>query len=261
MKTDKMSRKKIIAGNWKMNATRKEAVELINGILAQTNEYQLSTNKQVIIATPFPYIHYCATQVQPNNYIHAAAQNCSEHEQGAYTGEVSAKIIASLEVPYVILGHSERRQYFNETDALVLQKIKQALAQHLIPIFCCGEPLDVRENNAHFSYIQSQLANCLFLLNENEITNIVIAYEPIWAIGTGKTATPAQAQEMHAFIRNELKNKYNNDIAQSVSILYGGSVNAKSATELFACSDIDGGLVGGASLNADEFSNIIKSMP
>ena len=214
-----------------MNATKEEAVTLVNGILANYSDYNLSENKVAVVASPFPYIHYCSSMFAIYPYLYAAAQNCSEFEQGAYTGEVSAKIIASLDVKYVIIGHSERRQYFAETDELLLNKIKQAQKQDLIPIFCCGESLETREAN-----------------------------EPIWAIGTGKTASPQQAQEIHAFIRSEIAKKYNEEIATQISILYGGSVNAKNAAELFACNDIDGGLVGGASLKADEFATIIKAM-
>jgi len=253
-------RKKIIAGNWKMNATKEEAVTIINGITAQYNDFKLSESKLVVVASPFPYIHYCSSTFAKFPFMFAAAQNCSEYEQGAYTGEVSAKIIASLDVKYVIIGHSERRQYFNETDEVLLQKIHQTQKENLIPIFCCGEPLEIRENNQHFSFIKAQLENCIFHLSANEIKNIVIAYEPIWAIGTGKTASPEQAQEVHAFIRNEITAKYNQSVAESISILYGGSVNAKNAAELFVCKDIDGGLVGGASLKVEEFATIIKAM-
>ncbi len=253
-------RKKIIAGNWKMNADKDEAVALVNGILAQYDDYNLSDTKIVVVASPFPYIHYCSSMFAKYPNIFAAAQNCSEHEQGAYTGEVSAKIIASLEVKYVIIGHSERRQYFHETNEVLLQKIHQAQKKDLIPVFCCGEPLEIRVQNEHFNFIKAQLDECIFQLSENELKNTVIAYEPIWAIGTGKTASPEQAQEVHAFIRNEIAEKYDKEIAEQISILYGGSVNAKNAAELFACKDIDGGLVGGASLKADEFAVIIKSM-
>ncbi|HMV14701.1 MAG TPA: triose-phosphate isomerase [Chitinophagales bacterium] len=254
-------RKKIIAGNWKMNAVKEEAIALLNGIVEQYNTYNLSPNKSVIIATPFPYIDYCATQFSNFQFLHAAAQNCSEYEQGAYTGEVSAKIIASLGVQYVIIGHSERRQYFNENDFVLLAKIKQAQLQNMIPIFCCGEPIEVRENEEHFSFIKQQLSHCIFHLTPQEIKNCIIAYEPIWAIGTGKTATQAQAQEMHAFIRKEIENKFDKPIADSISILYGGSVNAVNAAELFASNDIDGALVGGASLKINDFSTIINAMP
>jgi len=253
-------RKKIIAGNWKMNATKVEAVALLNGITEKYNEFNLSENKLVVVASPFPYIHYCSSSFTKFPYMYAAAQNCSEHEQGAYTGEVSAKIIASLDVKYVIIGHSERRQYFYESDSMLLEKIKQAQKQDLIPIFCCGEYLEIRENNQHFSFIASQLENCIFHLSENEIKKIVIAYEPIWAIGTGKTANPQQAQEMHAYIREVLSEKFDTAIVENVTILYGGSVNASNAEELFAQKDIDGGLVGGASLKSAEFSTIIQKM-
>ncbi len=253
-------RKKIIAGNWKMNANKDEAVALVNSIIANYSDYNLSENKVAVVASPFPYIHYCASMFTKFPHLIAAAQNCSEHEQGAYTGEVSAKIISSLDVKYVIIGHSERRQYFKESDEQLLQKIQQAQNQNIIPIFCCGESLVLREKNEHFNFIKAQLTNCIFSLSEENFKNIVIAYEPIWAIGTGKTASPEQAQKVHAFIRNEIRIKYNSKIAESISILYGGSVNAKNASELFASKDIDGALVGGASLKAEEFSSIIKSM-
>lgn len=253
-------RKKIIAGNWKMNAVKSEAVALINGLLDNYDSYELTAEKEVVIAAPFPYIHYCSSMFIKYPHLYAAAQNCSEHAQGAYTGEVSAKIIASLDVRYVIIGHSERRQYFNETDDLLLLKIQQAQKENLQPVFCCGEPLEVREQDGYFAYIKTQLDNCIFQLSDFDIRNMVIAYEPIWAIGTGKTATPEQAQEVHAFIRKEISKKYDKETAEQLTILYGGSVNAKNAEELFACPDIDGGLVGGASLKVQEFSDIIKAM-
>lgn len=253
-------RKKIIAGNWKMNADKDEAVALVNGILSQYDDYKLSDTKIVVVAPPFPYIHYCSSMFAKYPNIFAAAQNVSEYEKGAYTGEVSAKIIASLDVKYVIVGHSERRQYFHESDAILLKKIQQAQQRQLLPVFCCGEPLEVRERNNHFDFIRAQLENCIFHLDEDAMKHIVIAYEPIWAIGTGKTASPEQAQEVHAFIRNAVAEKYNHQTGEQISILYGGSVNAKNAAELFACEDIDGGLVGGASMKADEFAAIIKSM-
>lgn len=253
-------RKKIIAGNWKMNAVKSEAVALINGLLDNYDSYELTAEKEVVIAAPFPYIHYCSSMFTQYPHLYAAAQNCSEYAQGAYTGEVSARIIASLDVKYVIIGHSERRQYFQETDDMLLLKVKQALLENLLPVFCCGEPLNVREQDDYFAFIKTQLDNCIFQLSEDEIKQLVIAYEPIWAIGTGKTATPEQAQEVHAFIRKEIAKKFNSVTAEQLTILYGGSVNAKNAEELFACRDIDGGLVGGASLKAQEFSDIIKAM-
>lgn len=253
-------RKKIIAGNWKMNALKQEAEQLINDFTKAYTTLQLSDKKEVIIAPPFPYINMVTNHLTNFPYMYCAAQNCSEHEQGAYTGEVAAKIIASCGAQYVIIGHSERRQYFNETDAILLQKIKQALQQQLTPIFCCGESLLNREQDDYLTFIKAQLDNCIFLLDENDFKKIIIAYEPIWAIGTGKTATPQQAQEIHAFIRNEIAKKYNQETAQQTSILYGGSVNAKNASDLFASADIDGGLVGGASLKAEEFIEIIKAI-
>jgi triosephosphate isomerase len=253
-------RKKIIAGNWKMNATKDEAVTIVNGLIANYSDYGLSENKVVVVASPFPYIHYCASMFAKFPNLVAAAQNCSEFEKGAYTGEVSAEIIASLYVEYVIIGHSERRQYFKETDEQLLLKINQAQNHNLIPIFCVGETLETRDNNKHFEFVKEQLENAIFKVNENDIKNCVIAYEPIWAIGTGVTASPAQAQEMHAFIREQVSAKFNGETAKEMSILYGGSVNAANAAELFTCADIDGALVGGASLKVDDFSTIIKAM-
>ncbi|MDB5227674.1 MAG: triose-phosphate isomerase [Bacteroidota bacterium] len=252
-------RKKIITGNWKMNADKNEAVSLVNGLLEKYGELNLSENKIVVIAPPFPYIHYISSVFIKHPYFFAGAQNCSEYEKGAYTGEVSAKIIASLDVKYVIIGHSERRQYFRETDEILLQKIYRAQKEKLIPIFCCGESLESREAGDHFTFIKKQLDDCVFHLTEEEFGNIVIAYEPIWAIGTGKTASPEQAQEVHQFIRQQIKEKYSESTAEQTTILYGGSVTAKNASELFAEKDIDGGLVGGASLKADEFAAIIKA--
>ena len=253
-------RKKIIAGNWKMNATKDEAVTIVNGLIANYSDFGLSENKIVVVASPFPYIHYCASMFAKFPNLVAAAQNCSEFEKGAYTGEVSAEIIASLYVEYVIIGHSERRQYFKETDEQLLLKINQAQNHNLIPIFCVGETLETRDNNKHFEFVKEQLENAIFKVNENDIINCVIAYEPIWAIGTGVTASPAQAQEMHAFIREQVSAKFNGETAKEMSILYGGSVNAANAAELFTCADIDGALVGGASLKVDDFSTIIKAM-
>lgn len=243
-----------------MNATKDEAVTIVNGLIANYSDFGLSENKIVVVASPFPYIHYCASMFAKFPNLVAAAQNCSEFEKGAYTGEVSAEIIASLYVEYVIIGHSERRQYFKETDEQLLLKINQAQNHNLIPIFCVGETLETRDNNKHFEFVKEQLENAIFKVNENDIKNCVIAYEPIWAIGTGVTASPAQAQEMHAFIREQVSAKFNGETAKEMSILYGGSVNAANAAELFTCADIDGALVGGASLKVDDFSTIIKAM-
>jgi len=194
-----------------------------------------------------------------SNRIFVGAQNCSEHESGAYTGATSAAMIKSANVPYVILGHSERRQYFGENGPLLTKKVDAALKHDLTPIFCCGEPLDVREKNGHESLVKKQVEESLFHLSDALIRKVVVAYEPVWAIGTGKTATSQQAQDMHAVIRKHLASKFGQSTADSISILYGGSVNAANAKELFASPDVDGGLVGGASLKSREFTEIAKS--
>ena len=253
-------RKKIIAGNWKMHLNKAEAIELVEAVLAGSKDLKLGENKIVIFAPPYVYLETIVDKIDTLPNVFVAAQNCSEHEQGAYTGEVAAKMLENLGVQFVIIGHSERRQYFNETDAVLLQKMQQAFSQNIQPIFCCGEPLDIREAEQHFVFIQQQLEHCLFYLSETELLNTVIAYEPIWAIGTGKTASPEQAQEVHHFIRKCIAEKYNDNIAQHISILYGGSVNAQNAALLFSQADIDGGLVGGASLKANDFCTIIKSI-
>jgi triosephosphate isomerase len=252
-------RKKIIAGNWKMNTVKLEAFSLLETILNRYEEFQLSDQKLVVFAPPATFLHMAQVKCDNYPFVFTAAQNCSEHEHGAFTGEISASMVASLGASFVIIGHSERREYFAESDTQLLQKIKLALQHGLAPIFCCGESLQEREAGDHKTFISSQLEQCIFHLDAQEITQIVIAYEPVWAIGTGKTATPEQAQEVHAFIREELAKKYNTEIAFAISILYGGSVNDKNAEALAACTDIDGALVGGASLKADAFIAIIKS--
>jgi triosephosphate isomerase len=249
-------RTKIVAGNWKMNKTAPEAKALASELLAlQTAE--VKNTAKVILCVPFPFLALVQEQTSSSSVL-VGAQNCSEHESGAYTGEVSAAMLKSLAIPYVILGHSERRQYFHETGALLAKKVDRALAHQLIPIFCCGEPLDVREKGGHESLVRQQIQEGLFHLSPEAISGIVIAYEPVWAIGTGKTATTQQAQDMHAVIRKELANKYGDSVAQKIPILYGGSVKPDNARELFACPDVDGGLVGGASLKARDFIDIIK---
>jgi triosephosphate isomerase (TIM) len=251
-------RKKIVAGNWKMNKTFEEAKALtaeLNGMI----QAEVHTNTEVIICTPFLYLP-TLQHMLGNGKIKTGAQNCSEHASGAYTGEVSASMLKSVDIPYVIIGHSERRQYFNESYTQLAKKTDMALANTLTPIFCCGEPLSVRENNQHENLVREQIESSLFHLSATEITKVVIAYEPVWAIGTGKTASAQQAQDMHAVIRKYLAQKYGNDIANTISILYGGSVNAANAAELFSCPDVDGGLVGGASLKSREFTDIVKAM-
>ncbi|MCU0356381.1 MAG: triose-phosphate isomerase [Cyclobacteriaceae bacterium] len=252
-------RSKIVAGNWKMNKTLNEAHVLTTEIMSLVAE-EVKGPVKVILCTPFPMLFPVKQLLGTSVRIAVGAQNCSEHESGAYTGEVSAAMIASLGVPYVILGHSERRQYFGESGALLAKKVDIALKNNLKPIFCCGEPLNVRESNEHESLVKQQVEEALFHLTAEQLQQVVIAYEPVWAIGTGKTASAQQAQDMHAVIRQHLAGKYGQAVADTISILYGGSVNAGNAKELFACPDVDGGLVGGASLKAREFTEIIKAM-
>ena len=252
-------RKKIVAGNWKMNKTFEEAGILVSELMGMVAD-EVRTNVRVVLCVPFPYLAAVKGQLGKNSRIEVGAQNCSEHEAGAYTGEVSAAMLRSIGIPYVILGHSERRQYFAEDGKLLARKIDMALKYGLTPLFCCGEPLDVREKNEHEKLVKQQVTEALFHLDGTSMEKVVIAYEPVWAIGTGRTATAQQAQEMHAVIRKHLASKFQQPVADNVSILYGGSVNAGNAKELFSCADVDGGLVGGASLKSREFTEIIKAM-
>ncbi|WKZ59693.1 MAG: triose-phosphate isomerase [Cyclobacteriaceae bacterium] len=252
-------RAKIVAGNWKMNKSLEEANTLTSEIAGMVAD-EVRGDVKVVLCTPFPYLLPVKKLIGEQTRIAVGAQNCSEHEAGAYTGEVSAPMLASMHIPYVILGHSERRQYFGEGGALLAKKVDVALKHNLIPIYCCGEPLEVRERNEHEVLVKQQVEESLFHLDSETIKKIVIAYEPVWAIGTGKTASAQQAQDMHAVIRKHLASKYGQPVADSISILYGGSVNAANAKELFACADVDGGLVGGASLKSREFVEIIKSI-
>lgn len=251
-------RQKIVAGNWKMNKTLEEGQTLASEIMNMVSD-EVRGDVKVIFCTPFPYLFPIKNLLGNNSRIAVGAQNCSEHESGAYTGEVSAPMLKSMGIPYVILGHSERRQYFNEDGKLLAKKVDVALKHGLIPIFCCGEPLDVREKGDHEKLVKQQVEESLFHLDADAIQKIVIAYEPVWAIGTGKTATAQQAQDMHKVIRTQLASKYGQSVADNISILYGGSVNAANAKELFSCPDVDGGLVGGASLKSREFTDVIKS--
>ena len=252
-------RKKIVAGNWKMNKSFEEAEILTSEVMGMVED-EVKGNVRVILCVPFPYLVPVKNQLGKNTHLEVGAQNCSEHEAGAYTGEVSAAMLRSIGVPYVVLGHSERRQYFHEDGQLLAKKVDIALKYGLTPIFCCGEPLDVREKNQHEKLVRQQIDEALFHLDATAIQKVVIAYEPVWAIGTGKTASAQQAQDMHAVIRRHLASKYEQSVADSISILYGGSVNAGNAKELFACPDVDGGLVGGASLKSREFTEIVKAM-
>ncbi|HEY1007207.1 MAG TPA: triose-phosphate isomerase, partial [Sphingobacteriaceae bacterium] len=215
--------------------------------------------QQVIVCPPFIHLHSLVQLNKAGGRVAIGAQNCHHQESGAFTGEVSASMIRSAGTEYVIIGHSERRQYFGETNALLAAKTDVALKAGLKPIFCIGETLEERNSGRHFDVIRQQLAEGLFHLSETEIQSVVIAYEPVWAIGTGLTASPEQAQEIHAFIRSEVAAKYSEALAGEISILYGGSCNPKNAPELFAQADIDGGLIGGASLKSRDFTDIVKS--
>jgi triosephosphate isomerase (TIM) len=251
-------RKKIVAGNWKMNKTYEEALSLASEVIFMAND-EVNSSVQLVMACPTPYIIPLNKYLDKSPNIALAAQNCHEKASGAYTGEVSAAMLASIEVKYVILGHSERRQYFAESNAQLKEKVDIALANGLTPIFCCGESLELRNGADFLAFVANQLTESLFHLSADEFSKLVIAYEPIWAIGTGLTASSEQAQEMHAYLRNHIANKYGQMSADNISILYGGSCNEKNAPELFACADVDGGLIGGASLKSREFVNIAKS--
>ncbi len=249
-------RKNIVAGNWKMNNTFQEAEELISVIADELDEKDLQC--EVIVCPPSIYLEM-ASDYGEESILSIAAQNVSGYNNGAYTGEVSASMLEAMGISYSIVGHSERRKYFNETDAQLAQKVDRLLDYNMKPIFCIGELLEEREAGNHFNIVKNQLEKGLFHLNKDEFLNVVVAYEPVWAIGTGVVATPEQAQEMHSFIRGLITKKYGADIAEDTTILYGGSCNAKNASTLFANKDVDGGLIGGASLNADDFIKIIES--
>jgi triosephosphate isomerase len=252
-------RKNIVAGNWKMNKTYQEALALVSEIENMVRDEVTTDNVGVIVTPPFPFLQSIGKLIQGNNRIHLAAQDVSAHESGAYTGEVSAAMLQSVGVEYVLVGHSERRQYHHEDSELLLKKMKAALGQGIKPIFCCGEPLEVRESEKHFEYVGQQLRETVGHLSNEEFDQIVIAYEPIWAIGTGRTASSQQAQDMHAYIREELSRLFDAEAAYNKTILYGGSANPANAKELFAQPDVDGGLIGGASLKSRDFTDIIKS--
>jgi triosephosphate isomerase len=252
-------RQKIVAGNWKMNKTLEEANILASEVTGMVED-EVRGDVKVVLCVPFPYLFPIKNIVGNNSRISIGAQNCSDQEAGAFTGEVSAVMLKSMGIPYVILGHSERRQYYGEDAKLLTKKVDIALKHGLTPIFCCGEPLEVREANNHEKLVTSQVEDSLFHLDAEALKKIVIAYEPVWAIGTGKTATSQQAQDMHKVIRQHIAGKYGQAVADEITILYGGSVNAGNAKELFACPDVDGGLVGGASLKSREFTEVIKGM-
>ncbi|WP_423148019.1 triose-phosphate isomerase [Rubrolithibacter danxiaensis] len=251
-------RKKIVAGNWKMNLDYNSGLSLFSEVLNMVND-EITGEQGVVVCSPFIHLNSLVQLAKGHSKVSVGAQNCHQAESGAYTGEISAGMIKSVGADYVILGHSERRQYFGETDSLLAEKVKAALKNNLIPIFCIGETLEERNQERYFEVISQQLKQGIFDLSSDDFSKIVLAYEPVWAIGTGLTASPEQAQEVHAFIRKEIESKYGAAIAENTTILYGGSCNPKNAAELFAQNDIDGGLIGGASLKSRDFVDIAKT--
>jgi len=251
-------RKQIAAANWKMNLTYQQGTALLQTLLAA--DISLKENQVAVFAVPFPYLEMAHDMVEHKKNYFVSAQNCSDKKSGAYTGEVSAEMLSSVGIKYCLVGHSERREYFHETNAMLAAKVNLCLENGLTPVFCCGEALDTREKNGQNGFVENQLRESLFHLTGEELQKIVIAYEPIWAIGTGKTASTEQAQEMHAHIRSVLQKQYGENLAAGLSILYGGSVKAGNAREIFGSPDVDGGLVGGASLVATDFIEIIRSL-
>ncbi len=251
-------RDKIVAGNWKMNKTLPESKALIKDIKNAIKNEELQ-NIRVIVAPTFVNLR-SAVKKAKKSVVEIAAQNMHQADSGAYTGEISAEMLKSIGVKIVILGHSERREYFGETDSLLSKKVDQALNSKLEVIFCFGEVLEDRKSENHFKIVESQLKNGLFHLREKDWKHIILAYEPVWAIGTGETASPEQAQEMHKLIRKLIAENYNQSIANDVSILYGGSVKPTNAKEIFSKEDVDGGLIGGAALKADDFVALIQAI-
>jgi len=251
-------RKKIVAGNWKMNLTREQSIVLVSNIGKEIVNHDIKGNR-VIVAPPFVNI-IPVNEAISDKRIEVAAQNMHYAESGAFTGEISADMLLDIQVETVIIGHSERREYFNENDEFLKMKVVSALNKKMEVIFCFGEKLEDRSQGNHFSIVESQIKNSLFQLSSNVWKKIVLAYEPVWAIGTGETATPEQAQEMHDFVRQLVCNQYDAVIADNISILYGGSVKPNNAKEIFSKPDVDGGLIGGASLNAEDFAAIVKAM-
>ena len=249
-------RKKIVAGNWKMNTTVAEGVELAKGIVAKVNE--ISKGASLVVAPPFTHLAPVA-EVLKGSPVALSAQNCADQPKGAFTGEVSAAMLKSVGCAYTILGHSERREYYGETSEKLVKKMALAFENGLKVIFCVGEKLEERNAGRHFDVVSAQISEVLFGLTAEQMANVVIAYEPVWAIGTGVTATSEQAQEIHAFIRKTLAAHFGKAVAEETTILYGGSCKPSNAKELFACPDIDGGLIGGASLKADDFIAIAQS--
>jgi triosephosphate isomerase len=251
-------RTKIVAGNWKMNNDKSATKELIKDLKKSIKKLPLE-NTRVIVAPTFVNLS-SAVKTAKKSKVEVVAQNMHQAKNGAYTGEISAEMLKAIGIKTVILGHSERRTYFGETDALLVEKVNAVLENELETIFCFGELLEDRKSENHFSVVESQVSNALFHLEAAAWKSIVLAYEPVWAIGTGETASAEQAQEMHAFIRSIVEEKYNKEVADAVSILYGGSVKPANAEEIFSKPDVDGGLIGGAALNVDDFTGIIKAI-
>lgn len=251
-------RKKIAAANWKMNLRIEQGEALLDGLLSKNIE--LKSHQHAVFAVPFPYLAMAMGKVAGRTNYAVAAQNCYHKESGAFTGEVSADMLQSVGIPFVVIGHSERREYFGESNETLARKTDIVLSKGMTPIFCCGEALSIREADSQNAYVEQQLVESLFHLDAEQISKLVIAYEPIWAIGTGKTASSEQAQEMHLHIRNVLTAKWGAAVANDISILYGGSVKGSNAAELFTQPDVDGGLVGGASLQIEDFAQIIIAL-
>ena len=249
-----MTRKKIVAGNWKMNNGLQETEILINELLAETNH----SGCEVMVAPSFVSLKTAIDSLNDND-IEVVSQNVHQSNDGAYTGEVSAKMLSSIGIKTTIIGHSERREYFSETHEILKNKVDISLQNSIKIIFCFGEELKDRKTNNHFNIISTQISESLFHLSSSDWDNIILAYEPIWAIGTGETASSDQVQEMHSFIRNFIAQKYSNELAQKISILYGGSVKPNNANEIFSMTDVDGGLIGGASLKSKDFFSIVNS--
>ena len=249
-----MTRKKIVAGNWKMNNGLQETELLINELAKETNH----SGCEVMIAPSFVSLKTSIDYLK-NKAIEVVSQNVHQKNNGAYTGEISAKMLSSIGIKTTIIGHSERREYYNETHEILKNKVDTSLENSINIIFCFGEELKDRKNNNHFRIISNQISESLFHLSSSEWDNIILAYEPVWAIGTGETASSDQVQEMHSFIRNFIAQKYSTELAQKTSILYGGSVKPNNAKEIFSMEDVDGGLIGGASLNSKDFFSIVNS--
>jgi len=249
-------RQKIVAGNWKMNKNAEETEDLLNDLIDKLPQ---DVDAQIIVAPTFINLASAVDHLEFTN-IAVAAQNMHQNENGAYTGEISADMLKSIGVNIVILGHSERRAYFHETDTILAQKVTTALKHDMTVIFCFGEELKDRQNNQHFNVVENQLRDGLFHLENNDWEKIILAYEPVWAIGTGETASPEQAQEMHEFIRETIRKRYGSNVAEDVSILYGGSVKPDNAKEIFSKPDVDGGLIGGAALKAGDFAAIVNGI-